>query len=150
MNRTRVLITATIAALALSGCASSSTSQAAATGAQPSAYGVDTSGIGPTASVATNTPAAAPSAVPSAQASSGPCTTKACIAQDAEQSLPGTVAQDESVMTKATCYKSTVRHHAAARTWTVECRVTYSDGAVVTGNANLLLDQDEITFQPTG
>jgi hypothetical protein len=69
---------------------------------------------------------------------------------DAEQSLPGITAEDESVMTKAVCYKRTVVHHAAAATWTVECLVTYTDGTSVTGWANLQLGKQTISFQPIG
>ena len=67
----------------------------------------------------------------------------------AEQSLPGAVASNNSVITKATCYKRTVVHHAAAGVYTVECTAYYSDGTSVTGYANLLLAQDKITWEPT-
>ena len=99
--------------------------------------------------------AAAQSAIASEVASASaaanaPCTTNACIAETAEQSLPGAVAGDNSVVTRAACYKRTVVHHAEAGDYTVRCRAYYSDGTSVTGLANVLLDQDKVTFQPTG
>jgi hypothetical protein len=53
------------------------------------------------------------------------------------------------VSTKAVCKPSTVKHNAG-NTWTVQCTVTYSDGSVSTGYANLLPAQNKITFEPTG
>jgi hypothetical protein len=58
------------------------------------------------------------------------------------------VAKDDSVMTKATCKASTVKRNAGG-TYTVTCTVTYSDGMVARGGANLIPAQDEITFEPT-
>ena len=63
-----------ITALALSGCASLGST--AATGAPPSS----------------GAPSSAPSAA--AEASSAPCTTKKCIAQDLDENLVGLVAKD--------------------------------------------------------
>lgn len=142
MNRAATLI-AIAAITATAGCAATTSSS---TGPAPN----------PAASAAFSSAAAARSSAADALASAessaanAPCTTKACIAQDAEQSLPGAVAQDNSVITKATCYKRTVVHHAAAGVYTVQCRAYYSDGTSVTGYANLLLDKNRITWEPTG
>jgi hypothetical protein len=87
---------------------------------------------------ATTTAAAGPSASASAI-----CTTRACITADAQNSLVGTVAEDESVITKAACTPSSVKHNAGD-TWTV----TYSDGSEWSGYANLLPAQDKVTFEP--
>jgi hypothetical protein len=86
-----------------------------------------------------------PDSAPSAAAA---CTTNTCIAGEARQFLPGRVAKDDSVMTKATCKASTVKRNAGG-TYTVTCTVTYSDGMVARGGANLIPAQDEITFEPT-
>ena len=104
----------TAAALTLAGCASSATS-----GASPSA---STSSV----QAAIQQQIASQAAANPAPSPAGPayCTTRACIVSDAEQSLPGITAENASVMTKAVCYKSTVVHHAAAKTWTVECLVS--------------------------
>lgn len=91
-----------------------------------------------------SSPDAAADPAPSAAA----CTTNACIASDAQQSLVGSVAKDDSVMTKATCRASTVKRNLGG-TYTVVCTVTYSDGKVARGNANLIPAQNEITFEPT-
>jgi Protein of unknown function (DUF2510) len=92
-----------------------------------------------------STPDAAADPAPTATVA---CTTNACIATDAQQALPGTVAKDDSVMTKATCKPSTVTRNAGG-TYTVTCTVNYSDGMVARGDANLIPAQDEITFEPT-
>ena len=91
-----------------------------------------------------SSPDAAPDPAPSAAAA---CTTNACIAGEAQQSLVGMVAKDDSVMTKAACKASTVQRNAGG-TYTVSCTVTYSDGMVARGGANLIPAQDEITFEP--
>jgi len=92
-----------------------------------------------------SSPNAAADPAPSAAAA---CTTNACIASDAQQSLVGSVAKNDSVMTKATCRASTVKRNAGG-TYTVVCTVTYSDGNVARGNASLIPAQNEITFEPT-
>ena len=157
MKRAFGLIAATAAALALTACGSSSG------GASPQPSGNVTMFTGsPNAAASSSFESAAAArssaeaslssamAAASASAASQPCATRACIVQDAEQSLPGGIAEDNAVATKAKCYKSTVKHHAAAKTWSVECTVDYTDGTSATGIANLLLDQDKITFEPTG
>lgn len=141
MKRTFGLILIT---LAVAGCASTATGSVP----NPAASASFSSAAAARSSAEASFSSAAAAAASSA--ASEPCTSRDCIAQDAEQSLPGAVAADESVITKAKCYKSTVKHHAAAGLWTVECTAYYSDGTSTTGNANLLLAQNKITFQPTG
>lgn len=106
------------------------------------------SGDGSSAPPPSSVPSAEPSSAPVAAASTGPCTTKACIIDDAKQSLIGGVAQNDSVMTKLACVKSTVKHPTAG-VWTVRCTATYSSGMVARGVANVLLDKDEATWSPT-
>ncbi|HEU5392801.1 MAG TPA: hypothetical protein VFV73_43625 [Streptosporangiaceae bacterium] len=76
--------------------------------------------------------------------------TKACIAQDMDQSLVGMTAADESVSVKANCYKSTVVYHQAADDYSATCVITFSDGSQATGTGNWLVSQDKVTFQPAG
>jgi hypothetical protein len=85
-----------------------------------------------------------PSAAPSRTAL---CTTRACIVSDVQKSLVSIVAKDNSVITKALCKPSSVKHNPG-NTWTVTCAVTYSDGKRALGYANLLPAQDKITFEP--
>ncbi len=92
-----------------------------------------------------SSPDAAADPAPSAAAA---CTTNACFASQAQQSLVGMVAKDDSLMTKAACKASTVKRNAGG-TYTVTCTVTYSDGMVARGGANLIPAQNEITFEPT-
>jgi hypothetical protein len=147
MTRTPVLIaSAAISTLALAGCGSVAVSTAATP--NPAASESFASAAASRASAEASESSAIAAAASSA--ASQPCTTHACIVHDAQDSLPGAVAADESVITKAKCYKSTVSHHAAAGDWTVECTAYYSDGTSVSGYANLLLEKDKITFQPTG
>jgi hypothetical protein len=112
-----------LAAVALTGCGSLGTTTAA------------------------GAPSSAPSSEPSVAASSGPCTTKACIVADAE-SLKGTVAKDNSVMTKVTCKQSTVRQ-VVPGTYTVHCTVSYSDGAKWRGIASVLTAKGDVEWEPT-
>jgi Tfp pilus assembly protein PilX len=145
--RQALLIPAAAAILAAAGCASSSTSTRTGPTPNPEASASFSSAAAARSSAEASFSSATAAAASSA--ANTPCTTKACIAQDAEQSLPGAVAADNSVITKATCYKRTVVHHAAAKTYTVQCTAYYSDGTSVTGYANLLLDQNKITWEPT-
>jgi len=92
--------------------------------------------------------AGAPSSAPSATTATASCTTNACIANVAQQDLPGSLAKDESVITRAACEPSTVKQNAGD-TWTVVCTATYSDGSQERGFANLLSDTDQITFEPS-
>lgn len=134
-------------AIALAGCASTRSTPPPQTEAgSPTAFGVDTAGEGPTAPVDTDTPAAQPSAEPS----SGPCTTHACIASDMDTALVGMTAEDESVSVKAKCNKHTVVYHQAADDYSATCVVTFSDGSLATGTGNLLVSQNKVTFQPAG
>jgi len=129
MRRTAGLI-ASAAALALAGCGSA----AGGASGQPSGN----------VSMFTGQPSSAPAAA----ASSGPCTTKACIVTDAKQ-LKGTVAKDNAVMTKVTCRKPTVKQ-VTPGTYTVHCTVTYSDGMVARGIASVLTaGQGEVDWEPT-
>jgi hypothetical protein len=134
MRHAPALIAAAAAALALAGCASS----ASPSGGPPP----------PTSGAAT--PSAAALAAPSSSPSPQLCTTHTCIARDIEQGLTGAVAKDESVITKVTCYKSTVVFHKAADTWSASCTATYSDGSSVSGTGNLLVSQQQVTFTPAG
>lgn len=71
---------------------------------------------------ASSGPAASPSSTlapsqavaPVAAASSGPCTTKDCIVDDAKDNLVGGLATDNAVMTSLSCSKPTVKHAAPA------------------------------------
>ncbi len=99
--------------------------------------------------------AGAPSSAPSAAADPAPstaasamCTTHTCIAQDLDQSLVGDIAEDEAVATKVTCYKSTVKFHAAADSYSATCVVEYSDGSSATGTGNVVVKQQKVTFEP--
>ena len=128
-------------ALALTACASTGTT-ATTTGTPPPLFASSAAPVAAT----TTAPAPAPSATP---ASSQICTSHACIVSDVEKSLVGLVAKDESVITKAVCYKSTVKANPGD-TYTVSCDVTYSDGTVYSGDATLLVAKDQIAWEPTG
>jgi len=84
--------------------------------------------------------AAPPSSAPSSAASAPPCVTK--------DTLVGSVAKNESVMTKLTCKESSVRHPVSG-VWTVRCTADYSNGMVAKGVANVLLKSDQVTWSPT-
>jgi len=77
----------------------------------------------------------------------GTCTTKACIASDAE-TLKGSVAKDNSVMTAVTCQPSTVQQ-VVSGTYTVHCAVSYSDGSKWDGLADVLTTQGRVDWDPT-
>jgi hypothetical protein len=62
-----------------------------------------------TAQIQAQPSSAVGSAEPSSDLGSSVCTTHACIVQEAEQSEVGVQAKDGSVVTKAVCFKSTVR-----------------------------------------
>lgn len=145
--RPRLLALLPLAALALAGCAVTTSSGPTP---DPAASASRASAAASQSSVAAVQSAIASEVASQSAAANAPCTTNECIAETAEQSLPGAIAGDNSVVTKAACYKRTVVHHAAAGAYTVKCRVTYSDGTSVTGLANVLLDRDKITFQATG
>ena len=140
MNATtrRLTLAASIlaSALALTACAAASSSA-------PSAPASHTPSAAPVAATSA-VPAPSPSA-----ASTAICTSHACIVSDVEKSLVGLVAKDESVITKAVCYKSTVKANPGD-TYTVSCDVTYSDGTVYSGDATLLVAKDQIAWEPTG
>jgi hypothetical protein len=123
MNRIAPLFAAAAIA-SLAGCASIGSTAAAG---QPSA--------------SAGTPSAA------AVASQAPCTTHACIVTDAE-SLKGTVAKDNSVMTKVSCKDSTVKQ-VVTGTYTVHCTVSYSDGTVADGIASVLTGSGNVDWEPT-
>jgi Protein of unknown function (DUF2510) len=80
--------------------------------------------------------------------SSSSCTSNSCIATEAQQSLIGAVAKDESVITKAACQASTVTDNSGG-TYTVGCTVTYSDGSQWAGDATLIPAQDKVAWEPT-
>ncbi len=92
-------------------------------------------------------PAASVSA-PAPPSSQAPCTTNACIASDARQSLPGLVAKDNAVVTRATCRASTVTDNQGG-TYTVHCTAWYSDGSEAAGDATLLPSQGKVAWEPT-
>ena len=128
----RLALLAAAAVVALAGCAS--TGSTVTSSSPPGARS-------PSAAALAGSPSASP-------ASTAACTTRACIVSDVEQSLVGLVAKDESVITRATCYKSTVKHNPGD-TWTVSCQVTYSDGTVYSGYGTLLPAQGKIAWEPT-
>ena len=124
------------AALTLTGCASSGSSSSFTPVTQ-----TFTSDAGSPSSAAGQPSAAAgsPTAVP--------CTTRSCIASDAQQSMVGTSAEDGSVVTKARCFKSTVKANPGD-TYTVSCDITYTDGQVWAGLVTLLLASNQVSWQP--
>ena len=108
------------------------------------------------ASLSGSAPPAAPSAAassalaappPSPSPSGAMCTTRSCIASDAQQSMVGTTAEDGSVVTKAKCFRSTVRHNGGD-TWTVSCDVTYTDQTVWAGLVTILPASGQVSWQP--
>lgn len=144
MNRALALIPAaaiTLAALTACGSAASSS-----LGGPPPPAGSPSAAAG-SPSAAAGSPSAA-AAAPSASASTLPCDSHSCVVSDLEQNLDGLIAQDEAVVTKAVCYKSTVVFHAAADTWSASCTVTFSDGSSASGTGNLDLSQQKVTFTP--
>jgi hypothetical protein len=105
------------------------------------------SGSSPQASAgpsAQPSPSAAPS---SAQADSGQCTSRTCIAQELDRSIPGDIARDGSVMGKTTCAVHTVKNDGGGN-YTASCDVTYSDGEVWSGYGTVLTGQDKVSFEP--
>ena len=123
-----------VSALALTGCASTTTTTVRAPSSAPPAAAPSASAL-----------AAAPSATPSP--SEVACTSHSCITQDAEQSMVGTTAKDGSVITKADCFKSTVKANPGD-TYTVSCDIAYTDGTVWNGLVTLLLASNQISWQP--
>jgi hypothetical protein len=101
----------------------------------------------------TAAPAAAPpsssalASAPSAAASPAPCTTHACVVEDAK-GLVGDVAKDESVLTAMSCYESTVKNPDPG-VYTVHCLATYSDGSQWDGIASVLISKGQLTWEPT-
>ena len=127
MNRSRTLIlTAALAAAALSGCASTGTT----------APGAPATPSPPATSAA---PSPTPSPAPT-------CLTDSCVASLMDRTLTGFVAKDEDVATKVTCEASTVRHTPGV--WTAACTVRYSSGEVWSGRGNWVVSSGEITFEP--
>lgn len=63
--------------------------------------------------------------------------------------MVGTVAKDNSVLTKMKCRKSTVKQPTPG-VYTVHCTATYSDSSAWSGIASVLLKQDRVAWQPTG
>jgi hypothetical protein len=78
----------------------------------------------------------------------GPCLTKTCITEDAEQGLTGLAAKDNSVITKVKCKSSTVKQPING-TYTVHCTAAYSDGDKWGGIASLLIKKEQILWEPT-
>lgn len=135
--------------VAVTGCASSSSPPGSAPLASVTATGLSappSSDAGQPSSDAGQPSSAA--GQPSSGAGSTPCTTHACIAQDAQQSEVGTTAEDGSVITKAVCYKSTVKYSAGSDTYTVSCQMTYTDGSVWSGLVTLLMASNQVSWQP--
>ena len=127
-------------ALALTGCATTTTTTVRTPSSAPAA----TVAAAGSPSSAAGSPSAAAG---SPSASSVPCTTHSCIVTDAEQSMVGTSAKDGSVVTKATCFKSSVKSNPGD-TYTVSCNITYTDGTVWNGLVTLLLASDQVSWQP--
>jgi hypothetical protein len=89
---------------------------------------------------------APPSLAPIATANPTPCSTRACITSDAE-TLKGTVAKDNAVMTKVARKSSTVTQ-VVPGTYTVRCTAAYSDGAEWRDIANVLTSREEVGWEP--
>ncbi len=106
------------------------------------------SSAAPAPSASTQASASPSDAPSSAQAESSPCTSHHCITEDAEQGLPGAVAKDNSVITKAGCYESTVKSDGSGD-YTVDCAATYSDRDVVDGYATVELAKNYVLFEPS-
>ncbi len=135
-----LLIAAALALTALTGCAGTTTTTVRTPASAPAASAA-AAGSPSSAAGSPSTAAGSPSA------SAAPCTTHACIAQDA-QGLIGGVAKDESVMTALSCQESTVKHLGPG-IWSVRCLATYSDGAQWDGIATVLLSSSQVTWEPT-
>ena len=52
-------------------------------------------------------------------------------------------------MTALTCYPTSVKNPDPG-IYTVSCQATYSDGSVWDGIASVLLNSNQVTWQPTG
>jgi hypothetical protein len=111
-------------------------------GASGCGSGLDAAGAGPSSSTVASAPPA-----PAPTTSAAPCITSACIISDMNQSLVGMVAKDNAVTTKAVCKKSSLKVNPG-QTWTAKCTLTYSDGLVAEGFANLVEATEKITFEP--
>ena len=131
MSRAPVLISAVFVILATAACASAGSSSG---GQLPAG----------SPSAAAGAPSAAAG---SPSAASAPCLTHSCVVSILEQSLVGLVAKDGSVITKAVCFKSSVRHNPGD-TYTASCHVTYTDQTVYSGYATLLVAQQKVSWQP--
>lgn len=99
-------------------------------------------GAGPSSSTVASAPP-----VPAPTTSAAPCTTKSCIIGDMNRDLVGMVAKDNAVTTKAKCKPSSLKTNPG-QTWTATCTLTYSDGLVAEGFANLIESSRKITFEP--
>jgi hypothetical protein len=88
----------------------------------------------------------APSSNPSASQSG--CNARSCVVSTVDQTLVGSVAKDESVITGMTCKSATVKHNAGD-TWTVHCTASYSDGSKWSGFATIVVSQAKVTWEPT-
>jgi hypothetical protein len=124
----RTLLLAIPAAVLLAGCAS--TGGTAGTAA--------TTSVGPPVSSA---PAAEPSSSPS------DCTTKACIAEELDQSLVGGIDEGDAVATKVKCSPSTVKDEGNGN-WDARCTVWYSDHTSATGYGSVDTEQNKVLFSP--
>lgn len=67
--------------------------------------------------------------------------------QDAQQTLVGAVAKDESVITALSCTGSVKNPDPGV--YTVSCVATYSDGSKWDGPASVLTSQNKATWEPT-
>jgi hypothetical protein len=135
MKRTPVLIAIAAWSLLLAGCASAGGSSSSSPSAAVSI-----------AEVQASSSADSPSPSTSAQRVAA-CTSRSCITQEAELTLPGEQSTDGSVITKATCYQSTVKHNPN-NIYTVSCDATYTDGSVWSGLATIQPDSDQFSWQP--
>lgn len=145
MHRPALALAVIAAATCLSaGCSSSgsSTSDAAATPSSQveAAPSSDVGSAEPSSGIDSTDPSSTAAAVAA-------CTSHSCLAQEAELTLPGIEAQDGSVITKATCYESSVKHTAPG-IFTVRCQATYTDGSVWSGLETLQPGADQSSWQP--
>lgn len=76
------------------------------------------------------------------------CNARSCVVSTVKQTLVGTVAKDESVITGMTCRPGTIKQNAGD-TWTVSCTASYSDGSKWSGFATIVVSQTKVTWQPT-
>ena len=140
LRQAALLIPAAAIALLAAGCSTARTGPSPAAKASASAAASQSAAAAAIASEVASQAAASAAAPP-------PCTSHACIISEIQQSLVGTSAKDGSAITAVKCRSSSVKHNAGD-TYTASCDVTYSDGTVYNGYANILVAQNQVTFEP--